>query len=551
MGPFYGSQQRLTQTSQTGKEDISRENDIDEEDTQPHPVVSARPRESYQEPVYREHVSGTLYAHPADAPNFRPAYPAAPAFMNGGLQAPAQGSQVPSMMSNGRAGAVPNVVQPGGYLPPGYYAQSGAYLPPGHYPPPGYSWYAGYVPNVPPKPKRDGYLFGVSIASFTCTILVVLGGIGCLLFLIVFLVISSRTPLKPAQKFGGIVEFITLSIAGLLGGGFGLYHSIRVLFLQKPSGDFKLPWFWLFLLLYAVVIGIAEAVRSTAVVTNVPIATIFILLCGVLPALAVMALTVRRIHFPREIRWPTSWRRVTFSLIGGATLAVVLAGVFELLLSALTAQALHITNIQLDNPDAPLPSSPREIGFLILLVSVIAPIVEETVKPLAVVVLIGRVRSAAEAFVLGMAGGIGFDLVETAGYMGQGYKNWVDVAIERTSAGLLHGLGAAMVALGWYYITHRSEMKKRKRVLIALGCWSYAILQHAIWNGSSFLQVLPGPVGQYLSSGSIGFGSLSLPAFLLVYMLETVLILMVMLVVTGRLRPKLAKGMGKAAMSRG
>jgi RsiW-degrading membrane proteinase PrsW (M82 family) len=252
-----------------------------------------------------------------------------------------------------------------------------------------------------------------------------------------------------------------------------------------------------------------------------------------------MALAVRRIHFPMNIRWPTNWRRVTLSLVSGATLAIMLALVFELILSALTAQALHITNIQLDNPNAPLPTNLREIGFLFLLVSVIAPVVEETVKPLAVVLLIGRVRSAAEAFILGMAGGIGFDLVETSGYMGMGYKDWLSVAIQRTSAGLLHGLGAAMMALGWYYLTHPNSLKNRRRVLIALSCWGYAILQHAIWNGSGFLQILPGPVGNYLSKGMVTLGPISFQSFLLVYAFETVLMLFFLFFITKRLRPKL------------
>ncbi|HTK09717.1 MAG TPA: PrsW family glutamic-type intramembrane protease [Ktedonobacteraceae bacterium] len=457
---------------------------------------------SYQEPVYREHVSGTYYMHPSDAPHFRQAYPAYPAPPNGLPQ-----------------GQYPGYPQPH----PGYMQPYPGYMPP-------YPW--------PPKPKRDGYLFGVSITAFTCTILVTLGGLACLLILTVFTTISARSPIKPDQSFAGTMEFIAFTLAGLLGGGFGLYHSIRAL-LQKASTDFKLPWFWLFLLFYGIVIALAESLRSVGLaITNMPLTALLIVLSGVLPALTATALALRRIHYPREIRWPTSWRRFTFSLVTGATLAVILALILEFILDAVTKRALHITDIQIDNPDAPMPTDLRDIGFLVVLVSVIAPLVEEAVKPLAVVVMIGRIRSAAEAFMLGMAGGIGFALIETTGYIGMGYKDWVDVALQRTSASLLHGLGAGMVALGWYYMTHSNSLK-RHRIRIALGCWAYAIAQHAIWNGSGFLQALPGPVGQYLATGNITLGVLSFPSFMLVYVLETILMLIFLFYVTKRLRPKM------------
>src|SRR5207249_1121714 len=128
---------------------------------------------------------------------------------------------------------------------------------------------------------------------------------------------------------------------------------------------------------------------------------------------------------------------------------------------------LGVKNFSLDNPDQPIPNDPRAILFMFILVSVIAPVVEEAVKPLAVVVLIGRIRSAAEAFVLGLACGIGFDLIETTGYISAGYQDWLSIALIRTGAGLLHGFGAAMVALGWYYLVHPGK----KRVLKALASW--------------------------------------------------------------------------------
>jgi hypothetical protein len=137
-----------------------------------------------------------------------------------------------------------------------------------------------------------------------------------------------------------------------------------------------------------------------------------------------------------------------------------------------------------------------------------------------------------------MACGIGFDLVETTGYIGRGYQDWLSVALQRSSAGLLHGFGAGMVALGWYFITHRNSTGKTNRILLALGCWGYAILQHALWNGSFGLELLPAPIGPYLADGTLPLGPVTLPAFILVYVVETVLMLIFFLFVTKRLRMK-------------
>jgi hypothetical protein len=152
--------------------------------------------------------------------------------------------------------------------------------------------------------------------------------------------------------------------------------------------------------------------------------------------------------------------------------------------------------------------------------------------------------SAAEAFVLGLACGIGFDLVETSGYIAMGYRDWFDVALQRSSAGLLHGFGAGMVALGWYYLTHRGS--HRHRMVLGFGCWVYAVLQHAVWNGSSFLQILPAPIGPLLS-GNVPLGPYSFPVFLLVLVTESLLMLAFFVHVTEKLR---GQGAGTPALAR-
>ncbi len=487
--------------------------------------------------THREHVSGSLASNPAEAPLFRPAYPAYP------------GNRIPSSGYPPQAPGYPPFAgyppQSPGYPPyPGYPSYQGYTSPPPGYNPQaappygamynGYPPYAYHYPWQPPQPKRDGYLFGVAISSVVGSTLVVLAGLGCLVLFALLAVVPNTTASKGAY-FASIMLLASLAFAGIVGGGFALYHSSRSAFWQKPSADFSLPQFWIFVLLYLAVIGVAYLLQTQGLaVAFLPLTGVLIALAGIFPALAVLALGVRRLHFPRTARWPTSWRRFTLALVSGATLSIGLAAVLELAFMVLLVRGQPVNPLLcVDQPTISNCQNPTIYNIIFIIVALVAPLVEEAVKPLAVVVLIGRVRSAAEAFALGLACGIGFDLIETTGYISSGYQDWLNVALIRTGSGLLHGFGAAMVALGWYYLTRPGE----HRVLKALGCWLYAVAQHALWNGSWGLMLLPAPVGSFFNSNAI-IGSVQLPYYEIVNIVEVVLMLVFFIYMTGRLRTK-------------
>jgi hypothetical protein len=135
---------------------------------------------------------------------------------------------------------------------------------------------------------------------------------------------------------------------------------------------------------------------------------------------------------------------------------------------------------------------------------------------------------------LGLAAGIGFNLIETTGYISSGYQDWLSVALIRTGSGLLHGFGAAMITLGWYYLTH----PVKHRGLKVAGCWTYAVLQHAIWNGSWGLTLLPGQIGSFFNTTNVTIGSISLPSYSLVNIIEAFFMLAFFIYMTGILRTK-------------
>jgi RsiW-degrading membrane proteinase PrsW (M82 family) len=428
-----------------------------------------------------------------------------------------------------------------GYPPPhGYNGYGYPPIPP-TYPGYGDSWlpYPPY-PMGPPWFRRDGYQSSVAIISTICSLCVIAAGIFCgfmLLFLAVIPSIFSQV--QPKERFSATVAYLVLTIVGLIGGGSSLYHSIRALS-QKRSAPFKLPWSWLFLSLYMILLAIGFTIGSTAqVLANQPLTILLIVLTGVLPALTFLALAVRRVHYPKEASWPTSWRRFTLAIVSGGTLTVLLAVTIELVLTQLEGKFFGVHTSIIDNINMQIPHDPEELFFLIVLVSVIAPIIEESMKPLAVLIMLGRLRSAGEAFVLGFACGIGFDLVETSGYISLGdSRPWVDTALERSTAGLLHGFGAGMVALGCYYLTHRNSINQR--ILIGIGCIAYAIIQHAIWNSTFLLGLLPGPVGLFFANGTIQISSYTMQGIVVAYLVESLFIFAYFLFVTGKLRSQTA-----------
>ncbi|MBV9228832.1 MAG: hypothetical protein JOZ18_05935, partial [Chloroflexi bacterium] len=359
--------QKLPDPAKTDDDRLSAKNSAlpEEDHTQPLRLPS-KPRspsnelEYYQEPSYREHVSGSLVLHPADAPYFRPAYQA--------YQPPAQQQQQAEQPSPPIPPYQPTLAFPG-YPPPAAQAQTTQNN--NAYQHGGYSLYAPY-PGYPPypypytwqpeQPKRDSYLLTISIASFIGAILVILVGIGSTLILLFMATFPNMRGLPASQQFSGIVAFTAFAGACLVGGSFSLYHSIRSLFFRRPSADFKLPWFWIFLALYAVVIAVASALRYNGqAISNIPLTVFLIALAGLLPAITIVALGVRRLHYPREARWPTSWRRFTLALVSGMTSAIVFAAIFEFALTLLVSRGMGLPALSIDNPNQPLPQNPRAI----------------------------------------------------------------------------------------------------------------------------------------------------------------------------------------------
>lgn len=121
------------------------------------------------------------------------------------------------------------------------------------------------------------------------------------------------------------------------------------------------------------------------------------------------------------------------------------------------------------------------LAFIVEL-AVVAPLAEETCKPLAA--LIRRPRNGRDAFLFGAAAGTGFAMVENllyaSGWMWGPLDNWLPVAVMRMLGAGVHLFGAALVAWGIYQLRERAPGRWRRFWLPYL----VALTGHGMWNGS-------------------------------------------------------------------
>jgi RsiW-degrading membrane proteinase PrsW (M82 family) len=141
--------------------------------------------------------------------------------------------------------------------------------------------------------------------------------------------------------------------------------------------------------------------------------------------------------------------------------------------------------------------------------AVVAPLLEELTKPLGAILLGRRLRGPAEAFLVGMAGGVGFAIVENMLYESGGFRLWAAVATLRGVGGVLHPLNAGLVAVGI----------------------------HALWNGG--LTLLFSAAGAYFfatDTWEVDVYGLGQPGIVLVFMvLEAVALWRLLVLVTDQL----------------
>ncbi|MGA2490436.1 MAG: PrsW family glutamic-type intramembrane protease [Anaerolineales bacterium] len=180
---------------------------------------------------------------------------------------------------------------------------------------------------------------------------------------------------------------------------------------------------------------------------------------------------------------------------------------------------------------APYLTNPLVLLLALVFASVLAPIIEETLKPAAVWLLGKRLRSPAEGFALGALCGAGFALLEGMLAASGSFLILGAGLAARAASSLMHITTSGLT--GWGIASARME-KRYGRL-----AWTYllSISIHGLWNGSVILAAfgalrltLPGagsdPLGILLAfTGMVILGS----------MLFTIMVLLP--IINRRLRP--------------
>ena len=309
----------------------------------------------------------------------------------------------------------------------------------------------------------------------------------------------------------------------------GLFHLVRRAG-GKDSGIFRTPAVGWFAAAAAVAIVLGQFLLLGRELWAFGF---FFFFAAALPPLAALALAGGRLD-PT-----TTWRRILAGVVTGSVvsipLTILLGGAVSLLVFALVVPLREVFASAIGSRSLEqLFFSP---GLMIVLAeyAIVAPLVEEGTKPLAAIVLARRLRGPAEAFLVGMAGGVGFAILENMLYEASGGAGlWAGIATLRGVGGVLHPLNAGLVAVGWFGVRNGIPGAWGR----LFGFYGLAVGVHALWNGA--LVVLLSGVGAYFfgaESWSIDVYGLGQPGVVIVFMLlEAAALWRLLPLVTERLR---------------
>lgn len=279
---------------------------------------------------------------------------------------------------------------------------------------------------------------------------------------------------------------------GLVGGGLGVVHGLSSL-MGHRSRRFRLPKFYFFYLVFAVVLAIgnlllvgAEQGRVSDALVRIVFPFIFVLGASV-PMLAVLAFASDRLD------WPATWRQVSLAFVSGGTLSIaatilvnsILPYIIYLLvepLADLTESLVFAIGGGGDGVLERIFFSPV-LFFYLLYIAFQAPFPEEFAKALGPAFFGRRIRNERTAFLIGMASGAGFAVVENMRYQGlfASFYGWSWGGITA-----LRGIGAIDHAL-WTGIIALALFREREREPGWLGrvgrAYIFSVGLHTLWNG--------------------------------------------------------------------
>ena len=374
------------------------------------------------------------------------------------------------------------------------------------------------------RTAQDEQLRSISVGSLVGALLLMLMGFFWL-YLVVLTFISNVPELA-----GGIVFSLIFVFLSFVGGGITLYHSIRAL-MGKPSARFALPSFWIWLSVYVIVLVIGFALQILAPIMISPtLAICFMLLAIFLPAGGLIALSLQHFSPPPFV---LTWRRAATSFLNGATGATTIAMLLIFVIALIMLSVNQFFTCSVNPGLAGCSVLQAHYPFLVFfLLAVLVPLIEEMVKPWALLLLANRMRGVLEAFLLGVICGVGFGCIEAALLVGSATSDWLAIALVGLVFVLGHSFSTGLTTSGWYHLIHKEERRVRKTTTY----WLSAIILHIIINASWAVALLPEPFGPAIRSWHPALGSLTITAAEVLFVVEIIAMFLLFLFMAGRLK---------------
>ena len=138
----------------------------------------------------------------------------------------------------------------------------------------------------------------------------------------------------------------------------------------------------------------------------------------------------------------------------------------------------------------------------LILVSVIAPLVEELLKPIGLIFVMKRLRTPYEGVLYGVACGMGFAIIENLLYelfilIWYGADVWtINAFVRGIGSTVLHAVGPAAVGYA-LALSNQMQISKSKTLPLA---YVFGIVMHGLWNGFATMPfIMDGNVWVYVS----------------------------------------------------
>lgn len=164
-------------------------------------------------------------------------------------------------------------------------------------------------------------------------------------------------------------------------------------------------------------------------------------------------------------------------ILGGAWLAT--NNVFKPLMMTLQTQLMLDPNdmTTLINQISPLLQQPEVLAGLFFSISIVTPLLEELLKPLALWFFIKQSWTEAEGFSAGLVCGAAFALMESvSAIVTLPQENWTALLIARIGTGLLHTLTTGLT--GWGLVSAWKNANFKRLAITYLVSMSL----HGLWN---------------------------------------------------------------------